>query len=94
MLANQTSISRSPVKVPVDLTKVKKRQNLKLLELETQPVGTRVCCTVKVLRVDDSETTSDGSTIQNVVISDASYATKIVLWNNDIGKLRKVRLTT
>ena len=35
------------LKVSIDLTKV---QNLKLSELETQHVRTRVCFTVKVLR--------------------------------------------
>ena len=45
-------------------------------------------CTVKVLRIEETALVSGGQSLQNVIISDSTKADKIVLWNDDIDKLK------
>ena len=60
---------------------------MKLCDLPNLSDGTRVNCTVKVLRMEETALVSGGQHLQNVIISDSTKADKIVLWN-DIGKLK------
>ena len=45
--------------------------------------GSRISCKVKALRIEEKQLVSNGQALQNVIISDSSMASKMVLWNND-----------
>jgi len=88
MMANKTAVVTSPTKIRIDREKLAKRSNLQLRDLPCLSDGTRVSCTVKVLRVEAKALVSGGQSLQNVIISDSTMANKIVLWNDDIDKLK------
>ena len=88
MMANKTEVNTSPKKIKIDKERLVKRNNLKLGDLQEQRDGARISCTVKVLRVEEKAVVSGGQSLQNVIISDSTRANKVVLWNNDIGKLK------
>lgn len=88
MMANKTAVVTSPTKISIDREKLAKRSNLQLCDLPCLSDGTRVSCTVKVLRVEAKALVSGGQSLQNVIISDSTMANKIVLWNDDIDKLK------
>ena len=88
MMASKTSVLTSPTKINLDRDKLARKKNLKLCDLPYLSDGTRVNCTVKVLRIEETALVSGGQSLQNVIISDSTKADKIVLWNDDIDKLK------
>lgn len=88
MMANRTQVHTSPTKFNTYREKHVKRSNLKLSDLPDQTDGTRISSTVKVVGVEEKVLVSGDQSLQSVVILDSTVANKIVLWNNDIGKLK------
>ena len=86
-LANNTVVTTSPRKISIDRTKLGIKSNIQLKDLSDLSDGLRVSCTVKVLRLEQKSVVSGGQSLQNVIIADSSLSSKIVLWNNDIGRL-------
>lgn len=60
MMANKTAVVTSPTKISIDHEKLAKRSNLQLRDLPCLSDGTRVSCTVKVLRVEAKALVSGG----------------------------------
>ena len=75
-----------PVKVEIDEEKLARRSNPQLHDLPNVTDGSRISCKVKVLRIEGKQLVSNGQALQNVIISDSSMASKMVLWNDDINK--------
>ena len=84
MLGSKTTFVTSPTKVEIDKEKLARRSNPQLHDLPNITDGSRISCKVKVLRTEEKQVVSDGQTLQNVIISDSSMASKMVLWNDDI----------
>ena len=86
MLGSKTTFVTSPTKVEIDKEKLARRSNPQLHHLPNITDGSRISCKVKVLRIEEKQLVSNGQALQNVIISDSSMASKMVLWNDDINK--------
>ncbi len=88
-LATNTAFTTSPQKLSIDRNKFSPNSDVQLCDLANVLDGTRVSSVIKVLRLESKATVSGGQSLQNVIIADSTEANKIVLWNDDIGKLEE-----
>lgn len=52
----------------------------------------RVTCKAKVLQVNEVKNAADSGKMQNIDITDGQTTARIILWDNEVGKLERYKV--
>ena len=82
-----TKVNTSPKKFDMKRIREMTNPDIKLKDINSRNTNDKVCVDAKVLSVSQPAKVSGNYTKQDITLADSDGVAKMVLWQNDIGKL-------